>query len=121
VQQVCVIERVRRIGDKEERETSFAITSLGKGRAGAKWLLQIARSHWEIENRVHYVRDATMGEDACRVRTGSAPAVLAGMRNACLRLLRSSGVGNVAEALRRQAAHPQEALDLVREFIPPDL
>jgi predicted transposase YbfD/YdcC len=118
---VCVIERVRRIGDKEERETVFAITSLPKGRAGAKWLLRIARAHWEIENRVHYVRDVTLGEDSCRVRTGSAPAVLAGMRNACLRLLRSSGVSNVAAALRRHAAHPQKAIDLVMEFVPPDL
>jgi hypothetical protein len=43
------------------------------------------------------------------------------MRNACLRLLRGRGVSNVAEALRRHAAHPQEAIDLVKEFVPPDL
>ena len=99
----------------------LAITSLSKDRAGAKRLLQISRRHWEIENRVHWVRDVTLGEDACRVRTGSAPAVLAGMRNACLRLLRSSGVTNVAEAMRRHAANPQQALELVRQFVPPDL
>jgi hypothetical protein len=40
------------------------------------------------------------------------------MRNAGLRLLRQAGVGNVAEALRRHAARPEEALKLVTDLVP---
>ena len=47
-----------------------------------------------------HVRDVTMGEDACRVRSGSAPQVLAGVRNAVVALLRQAGWTNVAAALR---------------------
>ncbi|TMQ32007.1 MAG: transposase, partial [Planctomycetota bacterium] len=37
----------------------------------ARRLLELTRGHWGIENRLHYVRDVTLGEDGCRVRKGS--------------------------------------------------
>ena len=46
-------------------------------KAGAKELLGLIRAHWGIENGLHYVRDVTLGEDASRVRRGSAPEVMA--------------------------------------------
>jgi hypothetical protein len=117
-EQVCLLERVRRSRGKETIETVCAVTSLGPERASAKQLLALARGHWSIENRVHWVRDMSFGEDACRVRTGEAPEVLAALRNAGLRLLRSIRVPNVAAALRRHAAKPREALQLVMSFAP---
>lgn len=54
-------------------------------------LLQLARDHWQIENRLFHVRDVTFKEHACRVRTGSAPQVLAELRNATLTLIRRTG------------------------------
>ena len=68
------------------------------------------RGHWGIETRLHYVRDVTLGEDACRVRTGAAPQALAAVRNAVISLVRLAGKTNVAAALRRFAAKPAEAL-----------
>jgi predicted transposase YbfD/YdcC len=115
---VCLLERVRRIKGKRTTETVCAITSLGPERASAGRLLAIARGHWGIENRLHWVRDVSLGEDACRVRTGSAPQALAALRNAGLRLLRSRGLTAIAAALRRHAAKPQEAVDLVMNFAP---
>jgi hypothetical protein len=58
-----------------------------------------------IENRVHWVRDVTMGEDHSRIRTGAAPEVMAGLRNAAISLLRLSGADNIAEALRENLYH----------------
>jgi hypothetical protein len=116
--QVCLLERVRRSRGKRTTEVVCAITSLGPERASAKRLLSIARGHWEIENRLHWVRDMSFGEDDCRVRTGEAPEILAAIRNAGLRLLRASGLGNIAAALRRHAAQPQEALQLIMSFAP---
>lgn len=74
----------------------------------------VLRGRWGIENRLFLVRDATMSEDARRVRSGAAPQALAALRNASLSLLRAAGRTNVAAALRRHAAKPYEALALIR-------
>ena len=115
---MCLLERVRRTKGKETSETVCAITSLSPERASAAELLAIARGHWEIENRLHWVRDMSFGEDACRVRSGEAAEILAALRNAGLRLLRSSGIKNVAAALRRHAAKAHEAVRLVMSYAP---
>jgi predicted transposase YbfD/YdcC len=118
VKQVCLLERVRRSKGKATVETVCAITSLGPDRASAQQLLAIARGHWGIENQLHWVRDVSLGEDGCRVRTGEAPEILAAIRNAGLRLMRSSGLTEIMAALRRHAAKPLEALRLVMSFAP---
>jgi hypothetical protein len=110
VGQVCQVERVVRRGGAARREVAYAITSASPREADAATLLRWWRGHWGIENRSHYVRDVTMGEDAGRIRTGSAPQVLAGFRNAAIGWLRLRGVANIAEALRRNAAQVPKLL-----------
>ncbi len=95
------------------REEAYALTSLPPERADAAQLLALWRGHWQIENGLHYVRDVTLGEDACQVRSGSAPAVFAACRNTTLNLLRRAGHANIAAALRRYAMYPREALALL--------
>ena len=70
----------------------------------------VARDHWGIENRLHYVRDVTFGEDASRIRNGAAPQILAACRNTAISLLRSWGCQNIAAALRDHAYHPRKLL-----------
>jgi hypothetical protein len=72
------------------------------------------RGHWGIENRLNYVRDLTMGEDANRTRTGSGPQVLAALRNAAIGQLWLMGSTNIAAALRRNAARVKELLGVMR-------
>lgn len=110
VGQVCRLERVVRRDGREAREVEYAITSAGPEWAGAETLLSWWRGHWGIENGLHYVRDVTMGEGASRIRTGSAPEVMAGLRNAAITLLRPSGVANLAEALRDNLYRPGDIL-----------
>jgi hypothetical protein len=86
------------------------ITSLGRDRAKATRLLALARSQWGIENGLHSVRAVTLGEDACRVRTGSAPQVLAALRNAVVHLLDGVQAASKAAAPRSFAARPFAAL-----------
>ena len=90
-------------GTRTEATRSF-ITSVPRTVAGASELLGWARGHWSIENGSHYVRDVTLGEDASRIRTGAGPEVMAAFRNAAIGFLRSTGVTNIAEAVRRNAA-----------------
>jgi hypothetical protein len=105
------VEReVKRRGCEPRREVAYAITSAPMREAGAAALLGWWRGHWGIENRSHYVRDVTMGEDASRVRTGSGPQVLAAFRNAAIGWLRLQGVDNIAAALRRNAAQVPKLL-----------
>jgi hypothetical protein len=85
-------------------ETRYFITSAHRELAGARRLLQWARGHWSIENRGHYVRDVTFGEDASRIRKGSGPEVMAAVRNAAIGFLRSTGATNIAETIRRNAS-----------------
>lgn len=101
---------VKKRGGTVSREVAYAITSVPKEEADAATLLGWWRGHWGIENRSHYVRDVTMGEDASRVRTGSSPQVLAAFRNAAIGWLRLQGVDNIAEALRRNAAQAPRLL-----------
>lgn len=108
-----MLERVRRIRGVEQRETVFAITSLTPKEAPARRLLELARGHWGIENRLHWVKDVVLGEDACRVRRGRGPQILAGLRNAALRLLHRNKLSSVASALRHLAAFPLKAVQLV--------
>jgi hypothetical protein len=96
-----------------ESEVTDGLTSLPRELAGPVQLEQIWRGHWTIENRVHYVRDETFGEDRCQLWTGSGPQALAAFRNAVLSLLRFHGWSNIAAATRNYASHPQRALRLL--------
>jgi len=99
LQQVCKIERKVKQKGRREGEVRYAITSLGAEVRTDK-LLSLVRGHWAIENRLHWVRDVTFGEDLSQVRKGSAPQVMAALRNAVLGLLRAAGIKNIAAALR---------------------
>ncbi len=50
----------------QSRETACGLTSLDAGRAGPEEIAALVRRHWEIENRLHHVRDFTCDEDRCR-------------------------------------------------------
>lgn len=102
--------RERREDDKHTVETAYRITSLTAQQADAARLLKLDRGHWGIENGLHYVRDVTLGEDACRVRSGNAPQLLAAARNLALGLLRPMGFPSMAAATRRIVMHPIEGL-----------
>jgi predicted transposase YbfD/YdcC len=93
---------------KRTAETRYFITSAPRELADAAALLSWARGHWTIENGSHYVRDVTMGEDASRIRKASGPEVMAALRNVAIGFLRSTGVRNIAEALRRNGSRVGE-------------
>lgn len=59
------------------------------------------RGYWGVENKVHYVRDVTQGEDASRIRMYQLPQIFAVARNFALNLYRSNEFENMAQAERR--------------------
>ncbi len=82
---LVMIESERRINEKVELQTQFYITSL---ECDAKKILQAKRSHWEIENSVHWVLDIAFNEDRNRVRKNYGPENLAIIRKMALNLLK---------------------------------
>lgn len=92
----------------------YLITSLPQEKADAQRLLRLNRGHWEIENRVHWVRDVNFDEDRSQIRTGAGPRVMATLRNLAISLLRLRNPSrSIAEALRDLAARPHLALAMV--------
>jgi predicted transposase YbfD/YdcC len=60
----------------------------------------VVRGHWQIENGLHWVKDARMKEDACATRAGKAPQNLALLRNIALTLYRRKGFRSLTAAFR---------------------
>ncbi|HEY8642403.1 MAG TPA: ISAs1 family transposase [Candidatus Dormibacteraeota bacterium] len=79
----------------------FIITSLDAREASPAHIAGYIRSHWTIENKVHYVRDVTYREDASRVRTGPKPRIMATLRNLAIGLIRQAGYTKIAATIRR--------------------
>ena len=107
------VTRERTAGGKTTVEVVHAITSRSGARADAAALLELLRAHWRIENCLHYVRDVTLGEDACRVRSGAAPQVLAALRNAVVHLLAQVPAKSRPEAIELLQVHPERARALI--------
>jgi predicted transposase YbfD/YdcC len=97
---VVMVESTREIADKVERETRFYITSLA-------WLAHqigpVIRSHWAIENSLHWVMDMIFRDDECRVRTAHAPANFTTVKHMAHNLIRKAG-GKHSLRLKRKIA-----------------
>lgn len=110
LRQVCRLERTTLCQGKTTVEVQYAITSLARSQANPERLCGAWRGHWGIENRLHWVRDVTYGEDHCRVKTASAPQNLAAFRNAAIGLLRLEGYQEIAPTLRNFAYQASKLL-----------
>lgn len=100
------VAQLRRTVTRKGRRTVeiiYLVTSAGAATAPPAVLAAWVQSHWEIENRLHWVRDVTFDEDRSQIRTGNAPRVMAGLRNTAITLLRLDGHRNIAAALRHHA------------------
>jgi predicted transposase YbfD/YdcC len=97
---VIVVDSEREIGDKTERETRFYITSLA---LLACLLAPIVRSHWAIENGLHWVLDMVFRDDECRLRTDHAPANFCTIKHMAQNLIRLAP-GKASLRLKRKTA-----------------
>ena len=97
---VVMVESTREIGEKIERETRFYITSL-------VWLAHqlgpAIRSHWAVENSLHWILDMIFRDDDCRVRTNHAPANFTLIEHMALNLIRRAP-GRDSLRLKRKIA-----------------
>jgi len=113
-QAFCLIREVTDLdGQNRRSELVYGITSLPVDRAGPAELNDLVRSHWQIENRLHWVRDVTFDEDRSQIRKGNGPRVMASLRNLAIGVFRIAGETNIARATRSVMRDPMRALALL--------
>lgn len=83
-------------------EVAYFISSLPTDTPAQEFAEGI-RSHWSIENSLHYVKDVTMGEDASKTKTKNAPQNISVFKNITINLFRLAGYDNMAQAIRLMA------------------
>ena len=109
------VAQVRRTVTKKGKKTVEVVYLITSDRmADPATLAAWVRGHWEIENKLHWVRDVTYQEDKSLVRTGNAPRVMATLRSLAISLLRLDGHDNIAAANRHHARDPQRPLKLIQ-------
>ena len=104
---VVMVESTREIGDKTERETRFYITSLV---LAAHLIGAVIRSHWAVENSLHWVLDMIFRDDECRVRKDYAPANFTTLKHMAHNLMRLAPGKDSLRLKRKVAAWDDEFL-----------
>ncbi len=104
---VVIVESSREIADKIEHETRFYITSLV---LRAHLLGPIVRSHWAIENSLHWVMDMIFRDDECRIRTDHAPANFTTLKHMAHNLIRKAPSKDSLRLRRKVAAWDDDFL-----------
>ena len=114
-QQVFQISRYRtdRTTRHQDNHTWVGVTSLTADHANPAQIAALLRGHWEIENRLHYVRDTTYREDHSRARTGTTPRAMATFRNLAISALRLNGWTSITTGLRDMTYDPTQPFTLL--------
>lgn len=83
---IVQIQSERQLADRTTKDTRYFITSRA---AKPKALLHASRSHWAIENSLHWVLDMSFGEDYSRIRKGNAPLNMAILKHIAINMIRN--------------------------------
>jgi len=107
---IGLIEREVERNGKTELTRHLYISSLP---ADAILLARAARSHWHIENRLHWVLDVLFHDDLCRLRSGNGPQNFAVVRHIALNLLKNAKGKNSLKGTRKAAGWSPDFLQTV--------
>ena len=110
---ITMVESTRIINDKTTSETRYYISSLS---ADINHLAKAIRSHWGIENNLHWVLDVTFNEDQLRIRKGNAPQNIAIVKHVALNLLKQAQKklkGVSIKALRKAAGWDNDTISSI--------
>ena len=99
---VGMVESKREVDGKTSREVRYFISSL-PGDNAEKFAVAV-RSHWSVENNLHWVLDVAFDEDRSRVRKDNAPQNMAMLRHVALNLLKADKSTKVGIKTRRKMA-----------------
>lgn len=97
VQQVAVLHRYREnlSTNKVSEELVYLITNAVAQKLNAKELLELKRSYWDVENKLHYIKDFVFGEDRSTIRAKHGPQNMSALRNFAVSVYNASGIENI--------------------------
>jgi predicted transposase YbfD/YdcC len=101
LQTVVMLQSQRRINGQTSTQTRYYISSLASHAAA---ILAAIRTHWTVENQLHWVLDVSFDEDACRIRKDHAPQNLSLLRHIALNLLGQDNSTRAGMAAKRKKA-----------------
>lgn len=101
LQTIVRVQRERRRGAKIEQETAYYISSLPPN---AQQILDATRTHWSVENRLHWVLDVIFREDESRIRKHNSPQNMALLRHIALNILKQDPSKGSLKQKRYRAA-----------------
>ena len=108
---IVMVRRRRILWNRETEQVCYYITSLD---ANAISLAKAIRSHWGIENSLHWVLDMTFKEDRSRIRMGHGPENMSLLRRLCVNLIkRDQTKGSINIKRYRAAMNNDYALTLL--------
>ncbi len=96
-----MVQSERRVKEKTSFENRYYTTSMS---GDAAEFGRAVRSHWGIENSVHWVLDVGFREDDSRVRSGNAAENFAVLRHIALNLLEQEKAAKCGVKARRKKA-----------------
>jgi predicted transposase YbfD/YdcC len=98
---IVMVKSERRVGEESSTQCRYFISSLD---SDAELALHAARTHWGIENKVHWVLDIAFREDDCRVRKGNGAQNFAVLRHIALNLLKQEKTAKCGTRAKRLRA-----------------
>jgi predicted transposase YbfD/YdcC len=108
LQSIAMVQSERQVGDQRTVKRRYYISSL---ESNAKLLLHAVRTHWGIENKVHWVLDIAFREDDSRIRKGNGAENFAVLRHIALNLLkRETSAKRSLKGKRKKAAWDEQYL-----------
>ena len=107
------IESTREIGDKRTKETRYYISDLIKS---AKEFNQLIRSHWQIENNLHWQLDVTFSEDESRKRKGNSAENFSLITKTALNIIKKNTTDkrSIANKRYKTALNEDYLLDIIK-------
>ena len=97
LKQVIKVTRIVKDKGRTREEDAYYISSRV---VNAQTFCRGIRSHWSIENGLHWVKDVSFKEDASRIRTANAPQNTSVFKNIAINLFRTNNYSNMAQAQR---------------------
>lgn len=106
------VERTRTVAGRTSTEVRYYVSSLPPD---ARSLAMKIRTHWSVENHLHWSLDVGLGDDACPIRKGHGAENLAAVRRMALTLLQrdTSHPGGLMRKQKRAALSPAYLLHLL--------
>ncbi len=105
VRSLVLVESERTLREQTTRDRRLCLSSLP---ADAARLARVVRSHWAIENGLHWVLDVAMNQDRTRIRKDHAPDNLAVLHHIALNLLKQERTAQLGIKNKRLAAGGDE-------------